>query len=71
LYGYSTECPNVGVKFHAEGGDVLDVAVGVPAAAAAQPDDLILIADWGTKTKDRLVGVGIDEDIRNIVKRIF
>ena len=71
LYGYSTECPNVGVKFHAEAGDLLDVAVGVPAAATAQPDELILIADWGTKTKDRLVGVGIDEDIRSIVKRIF
>jgi hypothetical protein len=71
LYGYSTECPNVGVRFHAEAGDLLDVAIGVPAAVIAQPDELILIADWGTKTKDRLVGVGIDEDIWSIVKRIL
>jgi hypothetical protein len=71
VYGYSIECQNIGVRFRAETGDLLDVEVGVPAAATTQPDELTLIVDWGPKTKDRLVGIGIDDDIRSVVKRIL
>ncbi len=71
VYGYSIECQNIGVRFRAGTGDLLDVEVGVPAAATTLSDELTLIADWGPKTKDRLVGIGIDDDIRSLVKRIL
>jgi hypothetical protein len=71
LYGYSLKCQDIGLKFRAEAGDQLDVTVDVPAAASAEADNLILVPDWGPKTKDRLVGVGISDDVPGFLKRIL
>jgi hypothetical protein len=71
LYGYSADCANSGLEFHADAGTLVGIRIGVPDAASAQPDELILVANWGPKTKDRLVSVGIDEELFGAVRRWF
>lgn len=61
-YGYSVDCKPAGMLFRAPAG----AAVQIRLAATGRPlqaVDLVVEPHWTTGTKDRLVGIGIEEQL--------
>ena len=71
MYGFGSDdsvpqqCQSAGQEFHAAPGSVVDVTL---KAAQVGPGEMIVVRPVWDNTKDKLVGVGLDEDIRLILK---
>ena len=61
-YGYSTDCRPAGLSFRAPPGSVVRIHVTV-ARLPRQASDLVVEPYWTVGTKDRLVGIGIEEQL--------
>jgi hypothetical protein len=61
-YGYSTDCRPVGLSFRAPPGSVVKIHVTV-TRLPRQAADLVVEPHWTIGTKDRLVGIGIEEQL--------
>jgi hypothetical protein len=61
-YGYSIDCRPAGLLFRAPPGAVVQIHLAV-AGRPGQTADLIVEPHWTVGTKDRLVGIGIEEQL--------
>ena len=68
-YGYSDYCSNSSLRFQAAGGSVLALRITSVGGRPVPAGDVIVVADWWN-TKDKLVGVGLDEDVGFFLKRL-
>ena len=66
LYGYSSECINVGTKFNASPGDRVRLQVTYSGRPPQLRGDLMVTAYWGPEIKDKLVGLSINEELRHL-----
>jgi hypothetical protein len=64
-YSYSSDCPLSTLKFNAAPGTKLTVSVARNQANPLPPGDLIIVASW-RNTKDKLVGISLDEELRTV-----
>lgn len=64
LYGYSTECEADGLKFRVRPGTTVNIHVSANGSRDTPPGDLIVTGYWTAKTKDHLVGLAIDRELR-------
>jgi hypothetical protein len=64
-YGYSSECSLSSRKFNTAPGAKLTILVTKNGTEPLPPGELIIVASW-LNTKDRLAGIGLDEDFRMI-----
>lgn len=63
-YGYSDDCPTSTLKFNAAAGTKLTISVAKNGIEPVPPGDLIIVGSWWN-TKDKLVGISLDEELRN------
>ncbi|MFZ5928014.1 MAG: hypothetical protein ACOYX1_11260 [Acidobacteriota bacterium] len=61
-YGYSADCRPAGLSFRAPPGSVVRIHVTV-ASLPSQESYLVVEPHWTVETKDRLVGIGIEEQL--------
>ena len=61
-YGYSDYCSGSSLRFQAAGGSVLTLKITKVEVRPVPAGDVIVVADWWN-TKDKLVGVALDEEI--------
>lgn len=66
-YGYPSDCPTSSRKFKAAPGSRLTVAVVKTGAGPLPQGELIVVGSW-LNTKDKLVGIALDEDLRKVSK---
>jgi hypothetical protein len=64
-YAYSADCPTSTLKFKAAPGTKLTVSVAKNGTQPLPPGDLIIVGSWWN-TKDKLVGIAVDEQLRDI-----
>jgi hypothetical protein len=67
-YGLSTECQANGLKFLAPPGSELTIRVLATSQQPLPAGELILMSYWNDRTKDRLVGVDLDEDLGKVLR---
>ena len=67
-YAHGTEgCAMVGFKFNAVPGTKLTVSIAKNGTEPFPPGELIIVGSWGWwNTKDKLVGIMLDQELRNI-----
>jgi len=63
-YAYSSNCPASTLKFNAAPGTKLTISVARNGTEPVPPGDLIIVGSWWN-TKDKLVGIALDEEFRN------
>ncbi len=66
-YGYSDDCPTSTLKFNAAPGTKLTISVAKNGTEPVPPGDLIIVGSWWN-TKDKLVGISVDEELRDVAK---
>jgi hypothetical protein len=66
-YGYSAFCAESSLRFNAAPGDTLNISITASAGRALPAGDLIVVRDWWN-TKDKLVGVYLDDDISSLIR---
>ena len=64
-YAYSADCPTSTLKFEAAPGTKLTVSVAKNGTQPLPPGDLIIVGSWWN-TKDKLVGIALDEELRKV-----
>lgn len=64
-YGHSSECSTSTFKFNAAPGTKLTVSAVKNGTEPLPPGDLIIVGSWWN-TKDKLVGISLDEELRNV-----
>ena len=64
-YGYSSDCSISTFKFNAAPGTKLIVSVVKNGTERLPPGDLIIVRSWWN-TKDKLVGIALDQDLRKV-----
>jgi hypothetical protein len=64
-YAYSADCPASTLKFSAAPGTNVIVSVAKNGTQPLPAGDLIIVGSWWN-TKDKLVGIAVDEELRNI-----
>ena len=69
-YSYSDDCALSSLRFNAELGRKLGIRIAETASEATSIDKLIVIADW-YGTKDKIVGVDLNQDIGTLVTGLF
>jgi hypothetical protein len=62
-YGFSSECNANGLKFHVPPGSELTIRVSAWPQHPLPAGELILMTYWDWGTKDRIVGVMLDEEL--------
>lgn len=62
-YGYSANCQPEGLSFRAAPGSVLRIEVNARPNLEVPDGELIITPHWAVATKDRLVGIAIEEEI--------
>lgn len=67
LYGYSAECGADGLKFRVPPGATVNVHITRQVPRDMPPGSLVVTGYWTGETKDRLVGLMLDEDLRKIL----
>jgi hypothetical protein len=65
LYAYSSDCPTSSRKFNAAPGSRLTVAVAKTKTDPLPPGELIIVGSW-YNTKDKLVGISLDQEWRSV-----
>jgi hypothetical protein len=65
-YGYSTDCDRSSLAFRAVSGSELTVTISKFGDPQIHCGELLVVSDW-FNTKDKLVGVSLDEELRPIV----
>lgn len=65
-YGYSRSCESSSLRFHAAVGDEFTLKVTKTGVRTVPAGDLIVIRDW-FNTKDKLVGLYLDHDVKSLV----
>lgn len=65
-YGYSANlsCTQLGVRFTAAPGERLQVAINGQPDHVSKGDRITVEPYWSGETKDRLVGIGLEEDLK-------
>jgi hypothetical protein len=66
-YGYSSDCESSSLRFQADPGSELTLKVIETGVRTVPAGYLIIVGDW-FHTKDKLVGVDLDEDIDSLAK---
>jgi hypothetical protein len=68
-YGYSTKCQSSSLRFRAAVGDelTLEVTKTQEVLSTVPARDLIVVGDW-FNTKDKLVGMALDEDVESLLR---
>jgi hypothetical protein len=64
-YAYSSDCPTSSRKFNAALGSRLRVEVAKTGTGLLPPGELIVVGSW-SNTKDKLVGVSLDQELGNV-----
>jgi hypothetical protein len=64
-YAYSSDCPTSSRKFNAAVGSRLRVEVVKTGTGLLPPGELIVVGSW-SNTKDKLVGVSLDQELRSV-----
>lgn len=64
-YLHSSDCQMSAVKFNAAPGTKLTVSVAKNGTEPLPPGDLIIVGSWWN-TKDKLVGISLGEELRNL-----
>jgi hypothetical protein len=64
-YGHSSVCELSSFKFKAAPGTKLTVGVAKNGTEPLPPGDLIVVGNWWN-TKDKLVGVSLDQELRSV-----
>jgi hypothetical protein len=64
-YGHSSVCELSSFKFNAAPGTRLTVGVAKNGTEPLPPGDLIVVGSWWN-TKDKLVGVSLDQELRSV-----
>jgi hypothetical protein len=67
-YGFSTECQVNGLKFRVSPGSELTIRVWETSQRPLPVGELILMSYWDGRTKDRIVGVMLDEDLGKVLR---
>ena len=63
-YGFSSSCSSpLGVKFNATPGSRVEIRIDKVKHRSAPPGDLIVTSYW-MDTKDKLVGIALDKELR-------
>jgi hypothetical protein len=62
-YGHSSDTQTTGLSFVAAPGDEVRIDVRKSDPGALPDGELVLSPDWNIAVKDRLVGLGLDNDI--------
>jgi hypothetical protein len=70
LYGYSAECQSDGLKFRAPPGATLQLHVVAEGDRDLPSGNLIVTGYWTGETKDRIVGMDLDDDLRKLSRLI-
>ncbi|MEO8371092.1 MAG: hypothetical protein ABI806_18050 [Candidatus Solibacter sp.] len=68
-YGYSDYCSGSSLRFQATGGSVLTLKITKVELRPVPAGDVIVLVDWWN-TKDKLVGVALDEETGFLLKRL-
>jgi hypothetical protein len=68
-YGFSDSCSGSSLRFQTKGGSVLTLTITKVDSRPVPAGDVIVVADWWN-TKDKLVGVALDEQIGGLLKRL-
>ena len=63
-YGFSTSCSPVGVQFHPTPGSRVEIRIDKRMRGLAVSGDLLVTSYWMDGTKDKLVGIALDKDLR-------
>ena len=63
-YGFSAPCSPVGVKFNATPGSRVEIRIDKRKRGLASSGDLLVTSYWMDGTKDRLVGIAQDQELR-------
>jgi hypothetical protein len=64
-YGFSTSCSSpVGVKFNATPSSRVEIRIDKRKNDLASSGDLLVTSYWVDGTKDKLVGIALDQDLR-------
>jgi len=63
-YGFSASCSPIGVKFNATPGSRVEIRIYKRMRRVASPGDLLVTSYWKEGTKDRLVGIALDQELR-------
>jgi hypothetical protein len=66
-YGYSDYCSRSSLRFQAAGGSALALKITNVELRPVPAGNVIVVADWWN-TKDKLVGVALDEEIGFLLK---
>lgn len=66
-YGYSEACSESSLRFQTTPGDTLKISVATSGQQSLPPGDLIVVRDWWN-TKDKLVGVYLNDDIDSFTR---
>jgi hypothetical protein len=67
---YSRGCATVAVKFRASPGNKLTVSITKSKMRPLPPGELIIRPEWWN-TKDKIVGISLDEDVRQLIPILF
>jgi hypothetical protein len=65
-YGYSSDCKRSSLAFQAAPGPELAVTITKSGDRPLPSGDLIIVSNW-PNTKDKLVGISLDEKLRRIL----
>lgn len=63
-YGFSASCSPVGVKFNATPGSRVEIRIDKRKRGLASSGDLLVTSYWMVGTKDKLVGIALDKELR-------
>jgi hypothetical protein len=63
-YGFSASCSPVGVKFNATPGSRVEIRIDKRKRGLASSGDLLVTSYWMGGTKDKLVGIALDQELR-------
>jgi len=66
-YGYSAFCSESSLRFDAHPGDTLNISIMASGGNGLPAGDLVVVRDWWN-TKDKLVGVGLDDAIDSLIR---
>jgi hypothetical protein len=67
-YGYSAHCSESSLRFQATAGDTLNIKITAAGDRLLPAGDIIVVRYWWN-TKDKLVGVYLDDEIDSLLAR--
>ena len=70
MYGYSAECPSYGLTFRAPPGFGIRLHIVAQGHSEMPAGDLVVTGYWTGETKDRLVGLQLDQELQRILDLI-